>query len=177
MTLTIQPTLFVEIQSTQRSDAKLEKIRKAKEEGKAEDFTIARDGTMKFKGRWCVPDKDDLKQRIMSEAHNTPYSVHPGGDKLYKDLKQQFWRPGMKWETTEFVAKCLVCQKVKIEHKRPGGLMQPLEVPTWKWDSISMDFVTGLPRTSSGKNAIWVIVDRLTKSARFIAMKETWTMD
>ena len=113
----------------------------------------------------------------MSEAHNTPYSVHPGGDKLDKDLKQNFWWPGMKREVAEFVSKCLVCQKVRIEHKRPSGLVQSLEVPTWKWDSISMDFVTGLPTTSSGKNAIWVVVDKLTKSARFIAMKETWSMD
>ncbi|XP_057250001.1 transposon Ty3-I Gag-Pol polyprotein [Beta vulgaris subsp. vulgaris] len=65
---------------------------------------------------------------------------------------------------------------VKIQHTRPGGMMQPLKVPSWKWESISMDFVMGLPLTKSAKNAIWVIVDRLTKSARFIAMKDTWSM-
>ena len=76
-----------------------------------------------------------------------------------------------------YVSKCITCQQVKIDHKRPGGLLQPLEIPTWKWDSISMDFVMGLPRTSSAKDAVWVIIDRLTKSARFVPIKETWSLD
>lgn len=83
----------------------------------------------------------------------------------------------MKKEVAEYVSKCLVCQKVKFEHQRPGGLLQPLEIPMWKWDSISMDFVMGLPRTTTGKNAVWVVVDRLTKVAHFIPMKETWSME
>ncbi|XP_021752560.1 uncharacterized protein LOC110718065 [Chenopodium quinoa] len=95
----------------------------------------------------------------MEESHNTPYSVLPRGDKLCKDLKR---------EVAEFVSKCLTCQKVKIDHKRPMGKVQPLEIPSWKWDSISMDFVTGLARSKSGNDTIWVIVDRLTKSAVFI---------
>ncbi|CAH9107429.1 unnamed protein product, partial [Cuscuta europaea] len=113
----------------------------------------------------------------MEEGHNTPYSVHPGGDKLYKDLKKNFWWPGMKREVAEFVSRCLNCQKVKAERCKPKGLVQPLEVPKWKWDSISMDFVGGLPLTKSGRDKIWVIVDRLTKTARFIPMNETWSMD
>jgi len=113
----------------------------------------------------------------MEEAHNTPYSVHPGGGKLYKDLKENFWWPNMKREIAEFVARCLTCQKVKIEHQRPGGLLQPLPIPTWKFDSISMDFVVSLPTTPTGSNAVWVIVDRLTKVARFIPMKTTWSME
>ena len=111
----------------------------------------------------------------MSEAHSTPYSVHPGGDKLYKDLKMTFWWPNMKREIAEFVARCLTCQKVKIEHRRPQGLVQSLEIPEWKWDCISMEFIVGLPRTSRGNNMIWVIVDQLTKSAHFVPMKDTWS--
>ena len=103
----------------------------------------------------------------------TLYSVHPSGDKLYKDLKQTFWWPNMKREVAEFVSRCLTCQKVKSEHKRPQGKLQPLEIPEWKWESISMDFVCGLPRTPKKNNTIWVIVDRLTKSAHFVAMKDT----
>jgi hypothetical protein len=118
-----------------------------------------------------------LKKRIMEEAHNTPYSVHPGGDKLYKDLKQNFWWDGMKKDVAEFVSRCLTCQKVKFEHQRPGGEMQPLDVPGWKWDSISMDFIVGLPVSTNGCNMIWVIVDRLTKTARFIPMKDTWDVE
>ncbi|XP_021716891.1 uncharacterized protein LOC110684765 [Chenopodium quinoa] len=80
----------------------------------------------------------------------------------------------MKREVAESVSKCLMCQKVKIDHKRPMGKVQPLEIPGWKWDSISMDFVTGLPKTRTGNDTIMVIVDRLTKSAMFIPIKETW---
>ena len=81
------------------------------------DFTIGDEGSIRFKGRWCVPqNRRDLKQRLMEEAHNSPYSMHPGGDKLYKDMKKTFWWPNIKREVAEFVAKCLICQKVKIEH-------------------------------------------------------------
>ena len=83
----------------------------------------------------------------------------------------------MKRDIAEFVSKCLTCQKVKSEHKRPAGLLQPLDIPVWKWDDISMDFVLGLPRTRSGNDTLWVIVDRLTKSARFIPMNNQWSMD
>lgn len=113
----------------------------------------------------------------MEEAHNSPYSMHPGGDKLYKDMKKVFRWPNMKREVAEFVAKCLTCQKVKIEHRRPQGKVQSLEVPSWKWDSISMDFVGALPKTKVGNDTIWVIVDRLTKTATFIPMRSTWSMD
>ncbi|XP_021718806.1 uncharacterized protein LOC110686493 [Chenopodium quinoa] len=103
--------------------------------------------------------------------------MHPGGDKLYKDMKKIFWWPNMKREVAEFVTKCLTCQKVKIEHRRPQEKVQSLEVPKWKWDSISMDFVGALPKTKAGNDTIWVIVDRLTKSAAFIPMRSNWTMD
>ena len=96
---------------------------------------------------------------------------------MHKDLKKVFWWPRMKQEVADFVEKCPTCQKVKAERKKPLGLVKPLEILEWKWDSISMDFVSGLPRTPRGTNKIWVIVDRLTKVAIFIPMKETWTMD
>lgn len=172
-----EPDLYAELREKQQNDPKLQKIRAAKAQGRAENFTVAENGTMKFKGRWCVPNDPFLKDEIMKEAHNTPYSVHPGGSKMYKDLKLSFWWPGMKKDVAEFVAKCLVCQKVKIEHQRPGGLLQPLPIPAWKFDSVSMDFVMGLPNAAGGLNAVWVIVDRLTKVARFIPMKKTWSME
>ena len=172
-----EPALYAELREKQQNDPKLRKIRAAKAQGRAGSFDIAEDGSMKFKGRWCVPNDPILKNEIMSEAHNTPYSVHPGGSKMYKDLKLSFWWPCMKKEVAEFVAKCLVCQKVKIEHQRPGGLLQPLPIPAWKFDSVSMDFVMGLPNAAGGLNAVWVIVDRLTKVARFIPMKKTWSME
>ena len=74
------------------------------------------------------------------------------------------------------MAHCFVCQQVKAEHQRPSGLLQSLPIPEWKWEHITMDFVKGLPRTISGNNAIWVIVDRLTKSAHFLPIKVTWSL-
>nr|GEZ31052.1 retrotransposon protein, putative, Ty3-gypsy subclass [Tanacetum cinerariifolium] len=78
------------------------------------------------------------------EAHSSPFSVHPGSTKMYYDLKQYFWWSGMKRDVATFVARCLICQQVKIEHQRASGLLQQLDIPVWKWDEISMDFVTGL---------------------------------
>ena len=83
----------------------------------------------------------------------------------------------MKKDVAEWVSKCLTCQRVKAEHHRPSGLLQPLEIPVWKWEHIAMDFVVGLPRTKTNHDAIWVIVDRLTKSAHFLPIKETYTVD
>ncbi|KAL2938982.1 Transposon Ty3-I Gag-Pol polyprotein [Bienertia sinuspersici] len=174
--MSIQVNLFEEIKEKQQGDEWLKRIKEMKRKGGAEDFEVDDHDVVRYKGRWCIPNDPELKRRILEESHNTPYSVHLGGNKLYKDIKQQFWWQGMKKEVAAYVSKCLTCQKVKAEHRRPSGLIQPLEIPTWKWDSISMDFVMGLPLTRSGKNAIWVIVDRLTKTARFIAMKDTWNM-
>jgi len=90
---------------------------------------------------------------------------------MNQDLNTLFWWPGMKKDITESVYVCLVCQKSKIEHQKSSSLMQPLFVPEWKWDSISMDFVGALPNTVKGFDSIWVIVDRVTKSAHFIPIK------
>ena len=97
---------------------------------------------------------------------------------MYKDLKESFWWNGMQADVADFVdAQCLVCQKTKIEHQRSGGTLQPLDVPQWKWDSISMDFVTHLSRSTKGHDSVWVIVDRLTKCAHFLPMNQKWSMD
>ena len=74
----------------------------------------------------------------------------------------------MKQEIAQFVSQSLVCQQVKAKHQRPVGLLRPLEIPEWKWEHITMDFVTGLPRTTRKSDAVWVIVNRLTKSAHFL---------
>jgi transposase InsO family protein len=92
---------------------------------------------------------------------------------MYRDLKQNFWWKRMKVDVSKYVAACEVCQRVKAEHKRPAGLLKPLEIPEWTWEHITMDFVMGLPRSPRGREAIWVVVDRLTKSTHFIPMKTT----
>ena len=94
---------------------------------------------------------------------------------MYLDLKDILWWTGMKKEIAEYVAVCDVCQRVKAEHQKPAGLLQPLSIPEWKWDKLGMDFITGLPGTHSGYDSIWVVVDRLMKVAHFIRVKTTYT--
>ena len=96
---------------------------------------------------------------------------------MYQDLVRQFWWRGMKRDVAAFVSKCLTCQQVKAEHQRPAGLLQPLPIAKWKWEHVTMDFVVGLPRTQRGSDAIWVVVDRLTKSAHFIPMRVRDSVD
>src|SRR3954463_10466605 len=94
---------------------------------------------------------------------------------MYLDLKDTFWWTGMKKDIAQYVAVCDVCQRVKAEHQKPAELLQPLPIPDRKWDKLCMDFITGLPRTRSGYDSIWVVVDRLTKVAHFIPVKTTYT--
>ncbi|KAL0386066.1 UNVERIFIED_CONTAM: hypothetical protein Sradi_3000900 [Sesamum radiatum] len=136
------------------------------------DFTIDPDGILRFRDRLCVPGNQSIKDEILKEAHHSHYTLHPGGNKMYQDLKQSYWWNNMKRDIAEYVQKCMVCQQVKAEHQRPAGLLQPLPIPEWKWESITMDFVTGFPTTTKGHNAIWVVIDRLTKSAHFISIKK-----
>ncbi|GKD77173.1 putative reverse transcriptase domain-containing protein [Tanacetum coccineum] len=116
-------------------------------------------------------------QAAQSEALKSKYSVHPGADKMYHDLRDMYWWPGMKRDIATYVSKCLTCSKVKAEHQRPSGLLQQPEIPEWKWDKITMDFITKLPRSKSGHDTIWVIVDRLTKSAHFLAIREDYSTE
>jgi len=135
------------------------------------DFRFDEHGVLMFRDRVCVSDVSELMKRILDEGQKSNLSIHPGATKMYQDLKKLFWWPGMKKDIAEFVYAGLVCQKSKIEHQKPSSLMQPLSVPELKWDSISMDFVGALPKTMKGFDSIWVIVDRLTKSAHFIPIK------
>nr|AAT69617.1 putative polyprotein [Oryza sativa Japonica Group] len=143
--------------------------------GKARDFHEDEHGTIWLGERLCVPDDKELKDLILTEAHQTQYSIHPGSTKMYQDLKEKFWWASMRREIAGFVALCDVCQRVKAEHQRPAGLLQPLQIPEWKWEEIGMDFITGLPRTSSGHDSIWVVVDCLTKVTHFIPVHTTYT--
>ncbi|GKA99474.1 putative reverse transcriptase domain-containing protein [Tanacetum coccineum] len=147
-----------------------EKFRKEKLEPRA-------DGTLCFNGRSWLPCYGDLRTVIMHESHKSKYSIHPGSDKMYQDMKKLYWWPNMKADIATYVSKCLTCAKVKAEHQMPSGLLVQPDIPQWKWDNITMDFVTKLPKSSQGYDTIWVIVDRLTKSAIFVPMRETDPMD
>ena len=96
---------------------------------------------------------------------------------MYNDLKKLYWWLSMKNDISEFVSKCLICQQVKAEHQVPSGLLQPLMIPEWKWDRITMDFVSSLPLSQSKKDAVWVVVDRLTKSTHFILVRIDFSVD
>ncbi|KAL5574081.1 hypothetical protein UlMin_023678 [Ulmus minor] len=130
--LTLQLTIFDGIKGSQELDLTLVKLMEEVQEGKNTEFQISSDGILLFKGRLCVPKDPELREQILSEAHSTPYSVHPGTTKMYKELKEHFWWPGMKGDVAKYVAKCLVCQRIKAEHQQPGGELQPIEVPEWK---------------------------------------------
>ncbi|KAK1681340.1 hypothetical protein QYE76_042188 [Lolium multiflorum] len=170
----LQPTLIGQIKEAQKGNASIDGIKSQIAAGKAPGFTIDEEGVLWYNGRLCVPSDSELKQVILKEAHDTLYSIHPGGTKMYQDLKEQFWWHGMKREIGSYIAKCDICQRVKAEHQRPAGLLQPLQIPEWKWDSVGMDFITGLPKSSRGNDSIWVVIDRLTKVAHFIPVKTTY---
>nr|GEV77975.1 hypothetical protein [Tanacetum cinerariifolium] len=136
-------------------------------------FEIRSNGIRCFKGRIWLPLFGEIRDMIMHESHKSKYSIHPGSDKMYQDLKKLYWWPNMKADITTFVSKCLICAKVKAKHQKPSGSLQQPKIPKWKWKKITMYFVLGHPRTPSGYDLIWIIVNRLTKSAYFLPMKKT----
>ena len=169
-TLTIRPNLLDEIKENQTKDEFICEEKRRIQEGQPSEFRIAEDGSLWYKTRLCVPNILDIKQIILQEAHNTPYTIHPGSTKMYRDVKGTFWWRNMKREIAQYVDECDTCKRVKAEHQRPPGLLQPLQISQWKWEEIQMDFITGLPKTRNREEIIWVIVDRLTKSAHFIPL-------
>ena len=129
------------------------------------------EGVLWFKNRLVVPKDLEFREQILDEAHLSRYSIHPGSNKMYQDLRQRFWWTRMKRDVAKYVSECDICQRVKASHLRPAGMLQPLDILSWKWEDISMDFIVGLPPMSKGYDSIWVIVDHLTKSAHFIPVK------
>ncbi|GJX65988.1 putative reverse transcriptase domain-containing protein [Tanacetum coccineum] len=123
--------------------------------GLDKQFERKDDGGLYFMERIWVPSYGNLRTLIMDEAHATK----------------------MKIDIAMYVSKCLTSLKAKAEHQKPSGLLQQPEIPEWKWEKITMDFITRLPRTSSGHDAIWVIADQLTKSAHFLAILEDYKME
>ncbi|GKC17009.1 putative reverse transcriptase domain-containing protein [Tanacetum coccineum] len=165
------------ILATQGEVFKQENILAERLHGLDQQMERREDESLYFLDHIWVPLVGGVRTIIMDETHKTSYSVHPGADKMYHDLRDMYWWPGMKRDINIYVSKCLTCSKVKAEHQRPSGLLQQPEIPEWKWDKITMDFITKLPRTKSGHDTIWVIVDRLTKSAHFLAIREDYSIE
>ncbi|GJR43803.1 putative reverse transcriptase domain-containing protein [Tanacetum coccineum] len=106
------------------------------------------DKTLCLNGRSWLPCYGDLRSVVMHESHKSKYSIHPGSEKMYQDMKKLYWWPNMKADIATYVSKCLTCAKVKAEHQRPSGLLVQPAIPEWKWDNITMDFITKLPKSS-----------------------------
>ena len=168
--LQITSSIVERIKEGQQDDLELRKTIKKVEEGSVQDFTI-KDGILKFRNRLRVPNHPEMKKELLKESHDSVLTTHPGSTKMYQDLKSYYWWSGMKKDIADYVAWCLTCLKVKAEYQKLGGLLQPLPIPVWKWDHITMDFVVGMPRTQRHHDAIWVMVDQLFKSAHFLAIK------
>lgn len=132
---------------------------------------------LRYPGRLCVPDVDNLRERILEEAHGSRYSIHPWSTKMYHDVREIYLLEGLKKGIAEFVAKCKKCLQVKDENLKSSGLLQEIKIPTWKWEDIKIDFVVGLPRTQKSQDSMWVVVDRLTNCARFISVKSSYSAE
>ncbi|GKE79732.1 putative reverse transcriptase domain-containing protein [Tanacetum coccineum] len=115
------------------------------------------DETYCLNNRSWLPCNGNLRTLVMHESHNSKYSIHPGSDKMYQELKQLYWWPNMKADIAIYVSKCLTYCKVKAEHQKPFGLLVQPEIPEWKWEKITMDFVTKLPKTINGYDTILVV--------------------
>ncbi|WVZ88354.1 hypothetical protein U9M48_034885 [Paspalum notatum var. saurae] len=136
VSMEFEPTLEQEIRNGQLNDEKIKEIKELIKLDKAPGFRVDADGTVWHGDRICVPNIKSIRDLILKEAHETAYSIHPGSEKMYQDLKQKFWWYGMKREVAEYVALCDVCQRVKAEHQKPAGLLRPLKIPEWKWEEI-----------------------------------------
>jgi hypothetical protein len=176
--ITLMPTLRVEIIAAQKDDEGMGHIKRRMREGDPRVACLHKDveGTLWFKERVVVPKKEALKKKILNEAHTSRYSIHPVSAKIYHDLKQQFLWTRMKRMSAHYVSECDTYWKVKADYMKPGGLLQLLSIPEWKWDNISMDFIAGLPLTAHKFDSIWMIVDRLSKSTHFIPIHTNYNV-
>jgi len=139
------------------------------------DYHLTTDGLIKFRERIYVLNNNELKNLTMRGFQDNPYLYHLGYQKTMTTMTNFYYWPNMKKGTTKFVARCFNYQEVKAECKHPGGLLQPITIPEWKWEVVSMDFITSFPRTSRQHDSIMVVVERLTKVAHFIPMKSTYS--
>jgi hypothetical protein len=167
--LSIKPTLRDTIIMSQLHDEgiKIIKLKQSQGEAKYKCFHTDHQGVLWFDDRIIVPKDHQLRKQILDEAHLSKFSIHPGSTKMYQDLRQNFWWTRIKREIAKYVSECDTCQRVKASHLKASGTLQPLPIPSWKWEDISMDFIVGLPNTSQKYDSIWVIIDRLTKNSSF----------
>jgi hypothetical protein len=168
----MEPMLKAKIRKAQLEDERLKEIWQLIKENKTSDFTEDDHGTLWLGKQICVPNLKPIRELILQEAHESAYSIHPGNTKMYQDLKTRYWWHNMKQDIAEYVSLYNTCQRVKAEHQRPPGLLQPLKITEWEWEEIRMNFIVGLPHTQADYEYIWIIVDRLTRL--FISFWSKW---
>lgn len=138
---------------------------------------IRKDGIMQVNIIFVLGNNEAVKTVILDEAHKSAYAMHPASTKMYHTIRPYYYWYGMKLDIANYVSKCIVFQQVKVEMKKPDGLLQNLLIPAWKWEDIMMDFVYGLSKIRSNYDGISVIVDRLTKSAHFIPVRQNYKLE
>ena len=144
-------------------------IRKLQQDSSTSDTFSWKNDSLWYKDRLYLCNNSQPKQKILMELHTSPLGGHSGFLKTYHRVKKKFFWDGLKSDIQKFVVKCLVCQQNKVETIKTTGLLQPLSIPSQCWEEVSMDFITGLPK-SDGKSVIMVVVERLTKYAHFCAL-------
>jgi hypothetical protein len=176
--LTAESDHYDRIVTAQRNDEDIQTIKQKLAEGDPKYTCFQKDhqDVVWFGKRLVVPVDPEIKEIVLDEAHKSKFSIHPGSTKMYQDLKQNFWWSNMKVDIAKYVAECDTCHRMKASYLKSAGVLQPLSIPMWKWDDISMEFIVGLPLTARKKDSIWVIVDRLTKTAHFIAVHTTYSI-
>jgi hypothetical protein len=173
-----EANLYDRIVTTQRDDEGIQQINQKLAEGDPKYACFQKDAkdVVWFGKHLVIPVDPDLKNETFEESHLSKFSIHPRSTKMYQDLKKNFWWSDMKVDIAKYVSKCDTCHRMKASHLKSAGVLQPLSIPTWKWDDISMDFIVGLSLTARKKYSIWVIVDKLTKTAHFIAVHTTYSV-
>jgi hypothetical protein len=174
--ITAESNLYDRIVTAQRNDEGLQLIKHKLAEGDPKYTCFQKDSkcVIWFGKRLVISAEPDLKKEIFDEAHLSKFSIHHGSTKMYQDLKENFWWSYMKFNIAKYVSECDTSHRMKASYLKSVGVLQPLSIPTWKWDDISMDFIVGLPLTARKKDSIWVIMDRLTKTVHFIAVHTTY---
>jgi hypothetical protein len=173
--ISVEPTLHEQIVMAQIGDKGVQVIKEMIEQkvDKYKCFRQDRKGILWFGDRLVVPKNPELRKKILDEAHLSKFSMHLDSNKMYHDLRSLYWWTRMKREIAKYVSECDTCQRVKTSHLKVAGTLQPLPIPSWKWEEICMDFIVGLPNTSWHHDSIWVVVDRLTKTAHFLPVHTT----
>jgi hypothetical protein len=173
--ISVEPTLQEQIIRAQISDKGVQVIKEMLNQkvDKYKCFRQDNKGVLWFEDRLVVPKNPEHRKKILDEAHLSKFSMHPGSNKMYHDLRSLYWWTRMKREMAKYVSECDTCQRIKDSHLKVAGALQPLPIPSWKWEDICMDFIVGLPNSSRHHDSIWVIVDRLTKTAHFMPVHTT----